>query len=289
MGKRLFKHILIYLCITTILILLASSINMYRSDEEVSFEGDGCLVISYHRIIPSNRIINILYGALVRYSDDNEITLYSITRHEFMDQLAFFKKHNIRILSLDEFHRYIDGDLVVPGKSVLLTFDDVDISVYKNAYDLMSKDNIPFVIFPISGNVGNSDFSGLHLCTWEQLNEMKDSGLAAMGSHTHNLHYMDKVYKPPLLYRKNVDQFKSDLLLSIDSFKEHSNVDIESFCYPYGDSIKETDRVVKEAGIPLIFTLGEEIIQSNHKGATIDRLLLTRYNWYLVVEWISNS
>ena len=59
--------------------------------------------------------------------------------------------------------------------------------------------------------VGNV-FCNMKMCTWDQLNEMKNSGLASFGSHTFDMHYVDD--KAIFLKNNQVNDFKEDIIKS---------------------------------------------------------------------------
>lgn len=62
----------------------------YRPEPDtVKVNGDGCLVLSYHRVLPSNAFISFLYQVILRFTDSNELELYSVTAQDFEEQIKF--------------------------------------------------------------------------------------------------------------------------------------------------------------------------------------------------------
>lgn len=171
----------------------------------------------------------------------------------------------------------------------MITFDDVDDSVYHNAFPILKEYNIPFVIFPITGHVAEDDFKGLNLANWDQINEMMSSGLAAIGSHSHNYHYLDKSNNPPFLRASKLEAFKQDAILSKKVLELYYDLDYFSYCYPYGHGTDLTDQALIEVGYESIFILGDEVITKDYSKLHSSRILLTQYSWETVVEWVEED
>jgi peptidoglycan/xylan/chitin deacetylase (PgdA/CDA1 family) len=79
------------------------------------------------------------------------------------------------------------------GHRTVLTFDDGFRDVYENAWPLLRERRMPFTIYLTTAYVGGpmrwegstARTQGASALTWDQLNEMVDSGLCTIGNHTH--------------------------------------------------------------------------------------------------------
>ena len=67
--------------------------------------------------------------------------------NSFEKQMKYLHDHNYKTLTLDEFYRWKKGELKVPRKSVLITFDDGYLSNYMYAFDILKKYNMNGVVF----------------------------------------------------------------------------------------------------------------------------------------------
>jgi len=71
----------------------------------------------------------------------------------FEQQLIFLKKR-FKLLSIDELFQLISEKRKIPSRSVVLTFDDGDISLKKNALPLLQKHDLPATVFVITELIG---------------------------------------------------------------------------------------------------------------------------------------
>ncbi|MFZ5968372.1 MAG: polysaccharide deacetylase family protein [Bacillota bacterium] len=255
----------------------------------IEINGKGCIVLCYHRVLPENRFTSFVYKLLKIFTNDNELKLYSVTGSDFEKQLKCLEDHKVKILSLEELEYHIYNKIDLPDKSAVITFDDVDESVYKNAYPILKRYNVPFSLFVITGQVGNKDFKGLRLSTWDQIKDMYSSGLVSLGLHTHNYHYLDKENNPPFMDPKNSYKFYEDTTLAIKTMEENMGITPRYFSYPYGFGIPETDEYLLKSNIRLLFSLKPGVVTKDDPVFFIKRILVDDENWASIQDWIENK
>jgi len=110
---------------------------------------------------------------------------------EFEKHLKYFRDAGIRVMTLDEVADLVAAHRALPENAVILTIDDADQSVYTQAWPLLRKYDMKAHLFVPSSHVA-SRWSELNVCTWEQLQEMSDSGNIIIGSHTRGMHFKVK-------------------------------------------------------------------------------------------------
>lgn len=112
-----------------------------------------------------------------------------LATEDFVRQLDILATHDV--VSLDAALDRLDAGDERP--TVVLTFDDGFADVYENAWPHLRDRGLPFTIYLASGYVGRTMVwegstargragSGL---SWDQLATLVDSGLVAIGNHTH--------------------------------------------------------------------------------------------------------
>jgi len=258
--------------------------NFYK--QELSLSGEGPLILNYHRVRSSNIFVKTLDKLTNVYTKDAELLLYTVYEDEFKEQLRYLIEKGYYFLTVDEINKYVHNEISVPEKSVLITFDDVDVSVYENAFPFLLEEKIPFTLFIITGEVGNPDFKGLEMASWDQVKEMYDSGLATVGVHTHQMHKLDKRSNPPFFYPNKVDDFTEDTRLTISTVEQKLGITPIYYAYPYGFGTPETDEVILDLGYKLIFTLSPGIIEQGDPSFFMKRVLVSKSSWPKVVEWV---
>ena len=139
----------------------------------------------------------------------------------------------------------------LPGKHVLLTFDDGYDDLYEQLLPLAVEKRIAPVIFLVAGHIGESNIfdqrSGLrarNLLTWPQIREMQKHGIE-FGSHT---------LTHPFLPGISDEQLRCELVDSKRRLEDALGIEVTTFAYPYGGVDRRVRAAVVEAGYRLAFT-----------------------------------
>ena len=130
-----------------------------------------------------------------------------------------------------------------------ITFDDIYDSVYTNAYPLLKKHNIPFVIFVTDELVGKVDpWSKQPMITEDHLREMIDDPLCILASHGTE-HKMYRSYT----HAEAITALTESKQILSDKYQR----EIELFAFPFGRRVEVSNdaiRCVKEAGYKYSFS-----------------------------------
>ncbi|WP_199534005.1 polysaccharide deacetylase family protein [Romboutsia weinsteinii] len=199
-----------------------------------------------------------------------ELTTYNVYSDDFEEQMTKLVESGAYFATLNELFEFKNTGKY-PDKCVWISFDDVDESVYKNAFPILKEKNIPFTLFVISGQVGSQNFNNLKLASWDNLREMRDSGLVSFASHTYNMHYLQDD-KAVFLHEENYDQFKKDIEMSKETMKKELGIDVTTIAYPYGETSDDITKIVKESGFE-----GAYILSPNPISADNDLYYQNRY------------
>ncbi len=226
--------------------------------------------LTYHYI----REDNLWNKTLEVLTQDEELTTYSVYVDEFERQIDILMDQGAYFATLEEVNYFRQiGEF--PEKCVWISFDDADISVYEKAYPILKERGIPFSIFVIAGQVGSNDFNNLKICSWEQLREMRDSGLVSFGSHTYDMHYLEQG-KAKFMYENNYEAFYKDIKESKKVLERELEVTIDSIAYPFGQASKDVIEIVQEAGYKSAYTLGQSPIDKESQSYYQSRYLINK-------------
>lgn len=162
---------------------------------------------------------------------------FTITPQRFEEQLLMLKKHGFTPIGLQEMQNAASTGQRLPEKPVLLTFDDGHLDNYENLFPILKKHKVQALIFLITDYIGKEK----GYMTWQQVQEMKQSGLVEFGSHTLNHARLRKLPQEEIL--RQLTQSKKEL-------EERLSVPCLSFCYPFGSG--GFDKRVR----PLVFQAG---------------------------------
>lgn len=265
-----------YSYFTVVLCLLITSVSVFsiykeptvlaNSDSMGSFK-----IIMYHHITEKPE----------RVGD------YVISTKKLEEDFNYLKEKGYHTLSIKELYAIEAGEMALPPKSVMLTFDDGQESFYKYAFPLLKKYNFKAVLSVIGiyteqfskTEDHNIDYSHI---TLTELKEISESGLVEIGNHTYNLHNNNGVGRYGVAKNKGetLEQYKKAIKQDADDFNnlvtEHIGFSPKIFTYPFGKYSPETKDILKEIGYTAILTCYEK---SNTPNSSEDWLLsLGRYN-----------
>ena len=152
-------------------------------------------------------------------------------------KIEVFKKH-LEIIKNSKFDFYHPKDFEneydnpKKQKKILLTIDDAFESFYKNAWPLLKKNKIPFILFVSTEPVGKNGYM-----TWDQIREIEKSEIGVIGHHSHTHEYLiDKKYT----------EFVLDIEKANKIFKEKLGYIPTLFSYPFGEYSKDMAKYISQ-------------------------------------------
>lgn len=135
---------------------------------------------------------------------------------KFVSNLNSFKEF---ILFINKKIGFIKPDeLFASKKGVLLTFDDVYESVFKDVFPFLKQENIPFLIFVATKHLSDDGYINKNM-----LLELSKSPLCYVGAHSIN--------HPKLRFDKNSKNEVTGSIIELESIIDRK---IDYFAYPYG-------------------------------------------------------
>ena len=168
-----------------------------------------------------NGVISIMYHRF----NENKYPSTNIKLDIFKKQLDLIEKNDMEYYDPSKF----DNEFNTPkdNKKILITIDDAFSSFYKNAWPILKKRKIPFILFVSTEPVGKSGYMN-----WDEIKEVSNYNFAYIGNHSHTHEY--------LLDFSNAE-FEKDIKNSIKIFKEKLGYNPIFFSYPFGEyNLKQT-------------------------------------------------
>jgi peptidoglycan/xylan/chitin deacetylase (PgdA/CDA1 family) len=167
------------------IILLASSLGAMMPNVARAEEVTSATILVYHR-----------FGPTVADS-------MTVTTSVFASQLEYLHDHGYTIVPLRDVVNFAAGRGDLPPHAVAITADDGHRSVFSDMKPLVEKYRIPVTLFIYPSAISNASYA----LTWEQLAELKATGLFSIESHTywHPNFHIDKRRRTPDDYKKFVD------------------------------------------------------------------------------------
>lgn len=123
-------------------------------------------------------------------------------------------------------------DLSNYTKPVALTFDDCFVYFYNNAFPLLKKYNQKASIYIICNYV-----NGPNYLTTQQIQEMVDSGLVSVQTHTLSHRELTSL---------SLEEIQKELVESKKYLEETYNIQVDTVCYPIGKYNANVINIAKE-------------------------------------------
>ena len=184
-----------------------------------NIEDKGLIVLMYHRF------------------EENKYPSTNIKIADFIKQIDLIKKSGFRFIDANNFE-----DNLVNLKSerkILLTIDDAFKSFYDQAWPLLKKDKIPFILFVNTREVGSSGYM-----TWDQIRKIAKEKFVHIGNHSYSHSY---------LVDKTDGEIYNDINLAINELKKNLEYDSPFFSYPFGEYSKSFKTIIKNFGFKYAF------------------------------------
>ena len=143
-------------------------------------------------------------------------------------QLDELKAGGYTTITLGELFDYRDGTRKLPRRPVVITFDDGDRSFHDVAYPLLKERGMRAELFLIEGLVRETDaeratWTGMPMLIWPEVQEMVDSGVVIVESHSRTHTKMTA---------KNSDELRDELLVSRERLRSRLGAEVDFFAYP---------------------------------------------------------
>ena len=241
------KSLLSALLVLPLLLLLVGVVLMHSSP--------GVPVLNYHQVEQKN---------------GNPLTLWP---DQFEAQMAYLADEGYTTITIDEMMDALEHGTPLPEKPVIITFDDGYADNYEYAYPILKKYGFKATIFLIY------DFTNAYpnYLTWEQIDEMKQSGLIRFESHTMthaNLAELD-----------SADELRHEIADSHDLLSEKIGYDMHYIAYPGGRVNPEIEEITRAAGYRGGFTVHYGLSTPTEGHYQMDRIPIFGANMHTLTRF----
>jgi len=246
--------------------------------------GVGTGVVSVNAVAMERRIQTEVELPVLMYHrvfKGGQKSRYIITPNQLEEDLIALKNAGYTAVFPSEVLAFVHGEGHLPPRPVMLTFDDGHYNNLLYALPLFQKHGFKGVVHVVgkfceyastSGDRGKPQNSFL---TWEEVAELRNSGLFEIGSHTYNMHD----FKPRFGIRRlkeETDEKYREALTQDDArlkkaLKSKAGVETNIFAYPFGAYYPDSRELINALGYKIIFTANIKI--NNIRQGDLDALL----------------
>jgi len=220
--------------------------------ERESAEGASVTILVYHR-----------FGPVVADS-------MTVRTSVFAAQLQFLHDNGYMVVPLQEIVNFLTGHGELPPRAVAITADDGHRSVFTDMKPLIEKYNIPVTLFIYASAISNAPYA----LTWEQLEELKATGLFDIESHTY-WHPNFRVEKRRLSAAdyQNFVQFQLEKSRALLENRFHTKVDLLAWSFGIYDD--QLIAAAQKAGYVAAFTIERHSASRNDNIMAIPRFIVS--------------
>jgi peptidoglycan/xylan/chitin deacetylase (PgdA/CDA1 family) len=204
----------------------------------------------------------------------------TVTTSVFESHLKYLMNNGYKVIPLRQLvDFYLHRKPPLPSRSVVITVDDGHKTVYTEMLPLVKKYRIPVTLFIYPSAISNASYA----MTWDQLKEIKKTGLFDFQSHSywHPNFKKDKKRLKPSEYEKSVEM---QLKKSKEKLEKELGVKVDMIAWPFGIYDKELVSKASDSGYIAAFTLERRHSTNCDNLMTIPRYLMTNENSGKVFE-----
>ena len=169
--------------------------------------------------------------------EENKYPSTNIKMKDFIEHLRILKENKIRFINPKNFEDELKNNKT--QRKVLLTIDDGFLSFYQNAWPILKKRKIPFILFVSTREVGAFNYM-----TWDQIREIEKEDFVEIGNHSHTHEY---------LVDENQELIIGDIKQSIKIFETELGKNSDFFSYPFGEYSLEFKNIIISLGFKYAF------------------------------------
>lgn len=195
----------------------------------------------------------------------------TISVDTFRAQIEALHEAGFRTVSLQQLYDYVHFGTELPGKPIVLTFDDGYFSNYEYAFPILQEYDMQATIFAIGVSVGKDTYKDTdHAMTphfgADEAREMVDSGLISVQSHTFDMHQWPPFEDGNAQVRETLLPFdgeadadyeaavEADFAESRELLESITGQPVNALAFPEGAYVTLTQDALRNAGAELTFT-----------------------------------
>ena len=225
-----------------------------------------------------NGIPVITYHHILRDEENTRFRHTSTTTsvRAFSNQMTWLRDMGYTTLTMYQLDDYVHNRANLPGRAVVITFDDGLKSVSRYAYPILKQYGFKATAFIISSRIKRHPQKwapkSLQFMSVSELEEIKD--VFDFQSHTHFLHRVDG-YRRPILLSRSYHNILFDFERSRRALAQF-NPHVLFLSYPFGGYNATAVKVAKDAGFQLAVTTVKGKVKPGDNPMLLKRLYILR-------------
>lgn len=195
----------------------------------------------------------------------------TVTTPVFASHLQYLHENGYTVIALRQLVAHRLGQAPPPPpRAVVITVDDAHQSVYSHMLPLVQRYRIPVTLFVYPSAISNASYA----LRWEQLEELRTTGLFDIQAHTywHPNFKKEKKRLPPQQYENLVE---SQLRKAKDTLARRLGVHADILSWPFGIYDDELINKAEAAGYVAAVTLDRRPTSPSDRLLALPRYLMS--------------
>ena len=235
------------------MLILAFTISFYTNVQALGFDME-----------KEAKVPILMYHFLA--TDDKNPNRWQIRVEQFESDLVALRREGFEPVFIQDLIDFVYDGVSLPEKPVVISFDDGASDFFSLAFPLLKEHNMKAVMAIIgsttdkfSEDTEQNKYYKSNL-TWEQIRELKDSGLVEIQSHSYDLHKGIGAAKKK---GESLDSYGARFAKDAAKFNERILAELgtepTAFIFPFGNQSADSNTVLKNAGLLSSLTCREII------------------------------
>lgn len=216
-------------------------------------------ILMYHRITPD------LCGS-------PSLQRFAVAPADFEAQIARLRQAGCWGVTPEELRAALKANRPLPGRPVMITFDDGYLDFLQQAWPVLQKHELPATLFVIAGKVGGeadwdrSQGAAAPLLDWQDIKRLAAGGVTI---ESHGL-----THRP--LTRLALAEVHRELNQSRASIEAATGRRPISICYPFGASDPAVEQLAEDCGYQLGFSVQPAMADLSSNPLRLPRIEISR-------------
>lgn len=187
----------------------------------------------------------------------------------FESQLKFLRDNGYSVVPLRDVVEFVSGRGQLPTRAVAITADDGHRTVFTEMKAIVEKYKVPVTLFIYPSAISNASYA----MTWEQLKELRATGLFEIESHTfwHPNFHTEKQRLSPGEYRKLVE---TQLEESREILERRLGTEVDLLAWPFGIYDEELIAAAHKTGYVAAFSIKRRKVSRRDDLGAIPRFIV---------------
>jgi O-antigen biosynthesis protein len=196
---------------------------------------------------------------------------WAITPKDFESHIAYLCDQGYQPLTIGQVAQIIRaGGVGLPGRPVVLTFDDGMADFLSGAVPILNKYQFPATLYIVTGNIGQSSKwltdegeQNRPMLSWDEITCL--SGIE-IGAHSHTHPQLDIV---------SLSKAREEILISKEILEQHLSSPVQTFAFPHGYHTSQLVNLVQDAGYTSACIVGHEMATDSSNVFSLPRIIVT--------------